>query len=132
VDLQSSKTSTATELKATVNIGIASELLYKLEEKTITSHLRGHFTKRIGDYLTSPQDTWWTVNDTETAISAANEIANIIDKKVWVEFEQIKSTEDLIGLWLEGKCYGLSDYQRQEYLVMLKGAKEAQRKSSGM
>ena len=132
VDLQSSTSSTMTELKVTVNTGIASELLYRLEEKAITSHLRGHFRKRIGDYLTLPRDTWWTVNDTETAITTANEIANIIYKKVWIEFEQITSTEDLIELWLKGMCFGLSDYTRQEYLVMLNGAKEAERKSSGI
>ena len=50
IDLQSSKYSSSEKLTFTVNIGIGSELLYKLEGKTITSHLRGHFSKRIGDH----------------------------------------------------------------------------------
>lgn len=124
VDLQSSKFSTATELKVTINIGIGSELLYKLEGKTITSYLRGHFSKRIGDYLSPAQDIWWTIIDAHIATYAAEEIASIIANKVLSEFDKIKSTQDLIELWLKGICFGLSDYQRQEYLVMLERAQQ--------
>ncbi len=119
IDLQSSKYSTATELTFTVNIGIGSELLYELEGKRITSHLRGHFTKRIGDYLLPPHDIWWTINNTETTNNAAKEIVDIISNKTLDEFQKIKSTKDLIDIWLTGMCFGLSDLQRQEYLALL-------------
>jgi hypothetical protein len=115
VGLQSSTTSTATFLKATVNIGIGSELLYRLEEKYITSHLQGHFSKRIGDYLEQPYDKWWTIDNEEAATSAAHEIAEIIKDKVLVEFDRIKTTEDLVSYWKQDNYAGLTVYQLKEY-----------------
>ena len=119
IQLQSSKYSTATELNFTINIGIGSEQLYKLEGKTITSHLRGHFAKRIGYYLIPPRDIWWTIINDETANNTATEVADLISKNILTEFEQIKSTKDLINLWLTGKYFGLSTLQVQEYLALL-------------
>ncbi len=132
VGLQSSKYSTVSELTATLNIGIGSELLYRLEEKFITSHLRGHFTKRIGDYLDHSADKWWTVNSIQTADVAANEIANIISNKVLDEFARIRTTEHLVDYWLHGNYAGLTEYQLNQYLLLLNKAKLLGQVTSGM
>jgi hypothetical protein len=132
VGLQSSTTSTATFLKVTVNIGIGSELLYRLEEKYITSHLQGHFTKRIGNYLDKPYDKWWTVDNGEVATSAAQEITKIINDKVLSEFDVIKTTDDLVNYWKKGNYAGLTDYQLKEYLSLLNKAKLSGKASGNM
>jgi hypothetical protein len=132
IETQSSKSSTARVLQVTVNVGIGSELLYKLEEKFITSHLRGHFTRRIGQYLEATQDKWWTIDNVDAALSAAHEIASIINDKVLKEFDTIRTTDDLINLWMQGKYYGLTEYQRQQYLSILGNWEKSQVKSSGM
>jgi hypothetical protein len=119
VGLQSSTSSTGSFLKATINIGIGSELLYRLEEKYITSHLQGHFSKRIGDYLDELHDNWWTIDSAEAATSAGSEIAEIINDKVLREFDSIKTTKDLIRYWKQGNYAGLTDYQLKEYLSLL-------------
>jgi hypothetical protein len=119
VGLQSSTSSTESFLKATVNIGIGSELLYRLEEKYITSHLQGHFSKRIGSYLDQLHDKWWTIENVDDATSAATEIAKLINDKVLVEFDNIKTTNDLVRYWKQGNYAGLTDYQLKEYLSLL-------------
>lgn len=132
IGLQSSSSSTSSFLKATVNIGIGSELLYRLEGKYITSHLQGHFTKRIGNYLEPSQDKWWTIEYEEAATSAANEISKIINGKVIAEFERIKTTEDLVNYWNQGNYAGLTAYQLKEYLSLLDNAKLSDQTSNGM
>ena len=132
IGLQSSTSSTATFLKATVNIGVASELLWRLEEKYITSHLQGHFSKRIGNYLDQSHDKWWTIDNEEAVTSAANEIAKLINDKVLAEFDRIKTTQDLVSYWKQGNYAGLTDYQLKGYLSLLEKAKSSGYTSNGM
>jgi len=60
--LQSSQSSTAEILKATINIEISSSILSPLTFDPI------HFSKRIGSYLDAPYDKWWTIDSNKTAI----------------------------------------------------------------
>jgi hypothetical protein len=122
IGLQSNKYSTSDILSVTFNLGIASELLYKLQGKLITSHLQGHYLKRIGDYLEKPIDKWWTIKSEPLAIIATNEIATIIDKKVIPEFDSIVKTEDLINIWLAEASKDLNNIETQEYLALLSNA----------
>jgi len=125
IGLQSSTSSTATILKVTVNIEIGSTLLWKLEEKHITSHLQGHFFKRIGNYLDHSNDKWWMIDNEECANSAADEIAKLINDKVLGEFDKIRTTQDLVSYWKQGNYAGLTDYQLKEYLTLLNNARSS-------
>jgi hypothetical protein len=132
IGLQSSKYSTSKILTVTFNTGIASELLYKLQGKVITSHLRGHYLKRIGDYLEQPKDKWWIIDSEDLAYNAAEEIATIISKKVVPEFDTITKTDDLINIWMNLVLKDLINIEIQQYLVLLSKAQEYSSKNSGM
>lgn len=132
VDLQSSKYSTEQELTFTINIGIASEILHELQYDTLGYYGKRHFSKRIGDYLIPAHDIWWTVTESTSAETVAKEIVTIINEQVLKEFEKIKTTADLIKLWMSGKGYGLSEMQRQQYLVLLYKSGQFALTSDGM
>ena len=119
IGLQSSKYSSSKILTVTFNTGIASELLYKLQGKIITSHLQGHYLKPIGDFLEQPTDKWWTIESMNLAINAAEEISTIISKKVLIEFDKITKTEDLINIWMNNSSQEFNNTETQEYLVLL-------------
>jgi hypothetical protein len=54
-------------------------------------------------------------NDNE-ADEAAKEIIDIIENRALVEFDRLKTTRDLVDLWRNSKCPGLTEKQRVWYL----------------
>ncbi len=119
INLQSSQSSTATMLKATVNIEIHSATVYKLQDTSLPEKWSRHFTERIGSMFDNPQDKWWTVENEKEANDAAIEIADITKNIVLPTIDKLKSTNDLANLWRHNKCPGLTEYQRKEYLSLL-------------
>lgn len=123
IALQSSQSSTATKLKATVNIEIYSAIVYKLQDTSLPEKWSRHFTERIGYLLDSPHDKWWIIENEKQAIDAGNEIADLTINKILPTFERLKSTKDLAALWRQNICPGLTEHQRKEYLNVLDTAK---------
>jgi hypothetical protein len=123
VNIQSSRESTAETLKTTVNLEIASMTIAKIEDDLLPIKYRRHWTERIGFFLDRPSDKWWTVFNEEEAEKASKEIVDIIEKKVLVEFERLKTTTDLVNLWKNDKCPGLTDKQRLKYLQLMDSIK---------
>jgi len=119
INIQSSQSSTATQLKMTVNIEIYSSTVYKLQDTSMPAKFSRHFTKRIGSFLDNPHDKWWAIENDREANEAANEISDIISAKVLPTFDNLKTTNDLASLWRQNKCPGLTEYQRKEYLSLL-------------
>jgi hypothetical protein len=121
--LQSRGDSTSDVLKTTVNIEIASSKLSYLDDMSIPGYLQRHFVKNIGDYAGHTEDKWWTIDNEEAAISAQQEIAEIITNKVLPEIDELKTTNDLAGLWKKHISPGLTQYQSREYLSLLQMGK---------
>jgi Domain of unknown function (DUF4304) len=121
--VQNTIDSTEEVLKTTVNVEIASSKLTHLDNMSLPGYLQRHFVKNIGDYSEQHQDKWWTINSEESAQSAQQEIADIITNKVLPEIEELKTTNDLAGLWEKDVSPGLTSYQSQEYLSLLKMGK---------
>ena len=117
--LQSRGDSTSDVLMTTVNIEIASSKLSYLDDLSIPGYLHRHFVKNIGDYAGHAEDKWWTIDNDEAAVSAQQEIAEIITSKVLPEMDQLKTTNDLAGLWKKHISPGLTQYQSREYLSLL-------------
>ena len=120
IGVQSSQNSTADVLKLTLNTEIASGLISKLDNNTSlpVEHQR-HYNRRIGNYLEDNQDKWWTIDSLESAQYAANEITEIIAEKVMPNFNNLKSTNDLVALWKNGGWMGITDGRRRYYLSLL-------------
>jgi hypothetical protein len=118
INVQSSRDSTAQTLKTTLNLEIASSTIANNEDTSLPIEHRRHWTARIGFMLDKPIDKWWTINNDIEAGDAAKEIIDIIENRVLVEFERLKTTSDLVELWRSDKCPGLTEKQRQWYLKL--------------
>jgi hypothetical protein len=121
--VQSRGDSTADVLKTTVNIEIASSKLTHLDDMSVPGYLQRHFVKNIGNYAELEQDKWWTIDNEESALFAQQEIADIITNKVLPEMDNLKTTNDLAGLWRKHVSPGLTHYQSREYLSLLQMTK---------
>lgn len=119
INIQSSQSSTATMLKATVNIEIYSSIVYKLQDTSLPEKWSRHFTQRIGSMFDNSDDKWWTIENDKEANDAAKEIADITNNKVLPTFDKLKTTNDLATLWRQNKCPGLTEHQKKEYLSLL-------------
>jgi hypothetical protein len=75
------------------------------------------------DFLDNPFDKWWIIGNDYEAEEASKEIVDIMEKKVLVEFDRLKTAEDLVNLWRNDKCPGLTDKQRLHYLKLVDTAK---------
>lgn len=118
--VQNTIDSTDEVMKTTVNIEIASSRLSYLDDLSIPGYLHRHFIKNIGDYSVQHQSKWWTINNEESALSAEKEIEELITNQVLPEIDSLKTTNDLAGLWQKQITPGLTPYQSQEYLSMLR------------
>lgn len=121
--LQSRGDSTSDVLKTTVNIEIASSRLSYLDDMSIPGYLHRHFVKNIGDYAGQSEDKWWTIDNQDAAVSAEQEIVEIISSKVLPEMDALKTTNDLAGLWKKHISPGLTQHQSREYLSLLQTGK---------
>jgi hypothetical protein len=119
INIQSSQNSTATMLKATVNIEIYSSTVYKLQDTSLPEKWSRHFTQRIGSMSDNPHDKWWTIESDKETNKVANEIADITNNKVLPTLDKLKTTNDLAILWRQNKCPGLTEHQRKKYLSLL-------------
>jgi hypothetical protein len=123
VNVQSSSASTAEIFKATLNLEIASLTIAKIEDSWIPFRHTRHWRARIGFFLDNPFDKWWIIGNEYEAEEASKEIVDIMEKKVLVEFDRLKTAEDLVNLWRNDKCPGLTDKQRLHYLKLVDTAK---------
>ena len=115
IQIQSSQSSTMKLAKLTVNLGIISKvLLSKTGQKTEFAEF--HWRDRIGFFLEQPTDKWWFVESIDEAHEASREIIELIEKKVFKEWTELNTTEDLRKIWLTGKCTGISEKARKYYL----------------
>ena len=123
INVQSGKETSSTILKLTLNIEIYSSVVHKLQDTSLPEKWNRHFTQRIGFLLDNPHDKWWTIENEKEANNAACEILDIIAKKVFPALDTLKSTSDLVTLWRQNKCPGLTEHQRKEYLNLLDNLK---------
>ncbi len=118
VGLQSSQSSTADTLKATINIEIASTPLAKVDDTGLPEKHVRHYNSRIGFFLEKQDDKWWTINNVDTADKSADEINEILLTSVFKLFDALQSTKDLADQWRQNKCIGLTEGQRKYYLKL--------------
>ena len=119
IGVQSSQSSTSDVLKLTVNMEIASKLISQLDDTSLPIEHQRHYNRRIGNYLEGNQDKWWIVDSKESAEQAASDITEIITETVIPNFNKLKSTNDLVALWRNGGCLGITEGQRKHYLSLL-------------
>ena len=121
VQLQSSVFSAQNDLKLTVNFGVFSILIKEnFNVLNNPSLVNSHWRERIGFLDEGKSDKWWTITNLNEAEAAGREIAGILQEKGLPVLYNLNSTVKLILLWKKGKGAGITDYQRQKFLEMLK------------
>jgi hypothetical protein len=120
ISLQSSQSSTANQLKITLNTEIFSSKLYKLSDSSLPPEHTRHYHQRIGRFMDKPNDKWWLIDSEKSAVLASEEINDLVANKVISEFEKLKSTDDLHQMFKDGKSPGLTQGQMKYYLELLK------------
>lgn len=119
VNLQSSRSSTSSCLRVTINIEIFSSFIYEIEDTSLPARHSRHFSCRVGFYLEPPQDLWWEIADGDTLSTAEGEISRMLTDYVLPEFASIPTSQHLIDMWRQGKAPGLTEKKRLDYLRMI-------------
>ncbi|MGC4115957.1 MAG: DUF4304 domain-containing protein [Myxococcales bacterium] len=112
VSLQSSQSSTKGRLKVTLNLGIHSFALNArlVEMGLVRGRVKGkvdiaacHWRIRLGHLrLKDPHDQWWTVTSERTALKAAREMKDLLERRGLPRLEGLSSTAALRKLWEAG------------------------------
>lgn len=119
ITLQSSQSSTAQQLKITVNIEMSSARLSPFRDERMPLSAHRNYHERIGRYTDEKSDKWWVINNIQEAKTAYEQINELLLKKVLPELKLFKSTDDLIEFWKTGNCRGITEFQRKHYLQLL-------------
>ena len=115
VALQSSRSTTESTLKATVNLAVWVPRL--AEHGRSPDIWSAHWRRRLGDVMPGHSDCWWEIPTSCAAEVAASEIGQAIRTYALPEFDAIGSAAALAELWLRGQSPGLTGAQRASFLT---------------
>jgi hypothetical protein len=123
VGLQKSLSSTAQAVKVTVNLAIWLKSLAPVragipDKPNIWA---AHCMYRIGSLSPEKQDHWWWVTNESEAQAAAQVICSWLRLYALPVIEAVQTETDLLALWRQGICPGLSEFQMKNYLAKVEG-----------
>lgn len=70
------------------------------------------YSQRLGFFLESPEDKWWSISNDSDLDAAHSEVINIINDYVMKKVYSVSSEEDLVSMWISGSSPGLTHVQR--------------------
>lgn len=117
ISLQSSRSSTATQLRFTINLGIVIDALADPRGGGIWD---AHWQQRLGFFMLERQDHWWVCATDDEARRAGAEVAALVAEKALPEMERLASPHALEAVWASGECTGITDRQRLDFLDALR------------
>jgi len=118
IGLQKSRDSTALAIKVTVNLGVWLKSLTPIRagRPDRPSVWDAHWRYRIGHLLPEKCDKWWWVTNDAEAQMTAKEICSALNKFALPKLGEIQTEDDLVSLWRNGICTGLTDLGIMKYL----------------
>ncbi|WP_442589900.1 DUF4304 domain-containing protein [Pedobacter sp. AW31-3R] len=123
VNFQKSRDSTATMIKFTVNFGIYSNVLGRLEydydDVAKPKVEQCHWQTRIGSFMVGNPDHWWIVDTSQSLSAIASNVIEIIQSGIIPEINKRLSDEGLIECWMNGSFAGTTEFGRFKYLTTL-------------
>ena len=121
IQLQSSMFSSQNDLNLTVNLGVFSTLIKQsFSALNNPSLVNSHWRERIGFLNEKKFDKWWTITNFDEAEMTGREISKLLQEKVLPVLHSLNSTAKLTSLWEKGERTGITDYERQNFLEILK------------
>lgn len=123
IDFQKSQKSDSSQIKFTVNIGIASRRILNFlgfEEKNKKPNIwDSQFMVRLGHLLPENSDIWWTIDQETTIEELGLFTVDLVIKYALPAIQEHLSDESLRDLWRSGKSPSLTEFQRLLYLSVL-------------
>jgi hypothetical protein len=118
IEVQGSRDNKTDETSFTINVGVfAPELVYAdVRDLTKPSIGMAHWRMRLGSLSPENQDLWWHVASSAEAAAAATDIAARTHKFALPALDQLADLSALAVLWHSGRCPGLTEGQRAEFL----------------
>jgi len=119
LSLQSSS-STASNLKITVNLGVWVSSL--AEDGSKPDLLSAHWSERLGFLMPQRIDCWWEILSGHDAELATKRIVEAIQTYAIPQFERLANRDALVALWKAGHSPGLTEFQAKRYLEKIEHA----------
>jgi hypothetical protein len=116
--IQKSVSSSAREIRVTVNLGIWIRSLAPIragvpDKADLWS---AHWQARIGHLMPAPKDRWWTATSDDEASAIGQEMAGALTKYGLPMLERFPDARTLVALWREGASPGLTEFERRRLL----------------
>jgi len=121
VGLQKSMDSTGQAIKVTVNLAIWVKSLAPIRagRPDTPSVWDAQWRERIGFLMQERHDKWWWITSEAEAETTAKEICLALDKFALPKLNEIQTEHDLVSLWRNGICTGLTDFAGERYLAKI-------------
>lgn len=122
INFQKSRDSNADFLKFTINFGVYSDILGKLEyfeSKTNPEIIDCQWQARVGQFMDGRPDYWWEIFFSDDPKYLTIDVFKKIDSIILPEIEKRMSIDGLISCWLNEDHYGTTEISRFKYLTYL-------------
>lgn len=127
VNFQKSKESTNYVVKFTINFGVYSDVLGKLDYDYNNSVKpvieQCHWRARVGDFLPGSPDYWWEASELDDINNVTFIVLEIVQNNIIPELNKRLSDEKLINCWMNDTFAGTTEIGRFKYLTILLKAK---------
>lgn len=123
VNFQKSRESTKEIISFTINFGVYSDVLGKLEydynNSAKPSVEQCHWQSRVGSFMPDSSDYWWKVNISDDLNNITTNVAKVVQNVIIPEINKRMSDEGLISCWMNETFAGTTAIGRFKYLTTL-------------
>lgn len=123
INLQKSRDSTKEVTKFTINFGVYSEVLGRLQydysDSTKPEVEQCHWQSRVGGFMPGSPDYWWYVNVLDDLSSITFNVMEAVQSIIVPEINKRLSDEGLINSWMNDSHAGTTEIGRFKYLTTL-------------
>ncbi|MCB0841418.1 MAG: DUF4304 domain-containing protein [Bacteroidetes bacterium] len=127
VNFQKSKESTKDIVKFTINFGIYSDVLGRLQYGYNSSAKpeveQCHWRARVGSFMPGSPDYWWNVSTSDNLFGIISNVIETVQSIIVPEINKHLSDEGLINGWMNESYAGTTEIGRFKYLTTLLKAK---------
>lgn len=123
IEAQRSQSSNGDTIRFTLNVGVICGRLLDDYQPEISKagSMHAHLRERIGAFLPTHEDKWWTIDASTNPDEMVAEIESLLSASAQFLLDHATDAQ-LISLWETGVSPGLTAGQRQRCLRELKAA----------
>jgi hypothetical protein len=123
VNFQKSRESTKDVVKFTINCGVYSDTLGRLQYDYNSSAKpeveQCHWEARVGSFMPGSPDYWWNISASENLSGIVTNVIKTVQSIIVPEINKRLSNEGLINSWMNDTYAGTTEIGRFKYLTTL-------------